>query len=234
MPFLRLARARSASSARGSDAHRRTNVLLVALLTSLLVLGGAPASVAHEELTGSAPEDGDVLTSAPQELRLTFSGDISPLGAQVQVTGPEDAVLDGDPRVAGAEVVHPLPADAPAGDYAVVWRVTSADGHPISGELSFTVETASTDGDTAAGTGTGGDTATVTDTAERSAATASGEDQDATTVRPEATARRDAPLAAGDVGGPADGGIPGWAWLAVGLAVLALGGIGVAALRGRA
>lgn len=208
----------------------------MALLTGLLVVGGAPASVAHDELTGSAPEDGDVLTSAPPELRLTFSGDISALGVQVQVTGPDDAVLDGDPRVAGAEVVHPLPADAPAGDYAVVWRVTSADGHPISGELSFTVETASTDGDTAAGTGTGegDDTATLTDMAGRSAATASGEDQDAATVRPEATARRDAPLAVGDVGGPADGGIPGWAWLAVGLAVLALGGIGVAALRGRA
>ena len=31
---------------------------------------------------------------------------------------------------------------APAGAYTVEWRVTSADGHPISGSFSFTAEAA--------------------------------------------------------------------------------------------
>jgi hypothetical protein len=31
----------------------------------------------------------------------------------------------------------PLAANAPAGNYTVAWRVTSADGHPVTGTLHF-------------------------------------------------------------------------------------------------
>jgi hypothetical protein len=35
-------------------------------------------------------------------------------------------------------------AGGPAGAYTVVWRVTSADGHPVSGTFAFTADEAST------------------------------------------------------------------------------------------
>ena len=37
-------------------------------------------------------------------------------------------------------VAQSIGPDAPAGTYTVQWRVTSADGHPISGTFGFTAE----------------------------------------------------------------------------------------------
>src|SRR5690606_20404665 len=69
------------------------------------------------------------------------SGEVGELGTQVAVTGPDgESVVDGEPVVDGTEVEQALTDDLAAGSYDVVWRVTSQDGHPISGELGFTVE----------------------------------------------------------------------------------------------
>jgi hypothetical protein len=48
-------------------------------------------------------------------------------------------------QVDGATVVQPLTADLPAGGYTVDWRVTSADGHPLSDRFAFTVAGGATD-----------------------------------------------------------------------------------------
>ena len=50
-------------------------------------------------------------------------------------------------------------AAGPAGAYTVVWRVTSADGHPVSGTFGFTADQAS-----ASTTATSAPTATATTT----------------------------------------------------------------------
>lgn len=55
-------------------------------------------------------------------------------------TGPDGAVVSvGDPEVLGATVRQPLAEGLPAGAYTVDWRVTSGDGHPITGSIGFTV-----------------------------------------------------------------------------------------------
>jgi hypothetical protein len=41
---------------------------------------------------------------------------------------------------AAASSSHGQAAGAPAGRYTVDWRVTSADGHPITGSLAFTAQ----------------------------------------------------------------------------------------------
>ena len=43
---------------------------------------------------------------------------------------------------------RPWPADAPAGDYTVTYRITSDDGHPVTGAFSFHA-TVGLDGSTA-------------------------------------------------------------------------------------
>ena len=44
----------------------------------------------------------------------------------------------GEPRLVDNTVTQALQPGSPAGRYVVEWRVTSADGHPISGTFSFT------------------------------------------------------------------------------------------------
>lgn len=126
-----------ATTARPAAALTRT---LLALLAALACAVGAvlPAA-AHDALTGSTPADGATVEAPPASVDLTFTEPPLALGTEVQVTGPDGAsVADGPVTLSGTTVSQPLVADLPAGVYAVVWRVTSADGHPISGELSFT------------------------------------------------------------------------------------------------
>jgi copper resistance protein C len=47
---------------------------------------------------------------------------------------------DGEVQITDTEVSQPIKADAPAGEYSVVWRVVSSDAHPIEGNFTFTVE----------------------------------------------------------------------------------------------
>lgn len=105
------------------------------------MLGLAAPASAHDELVSSDPASGTAVDALPAQITLTFSGavlaDLD--GNQVQVTDATgQALADGDPVVQDNVVSQPL-AGAAEGAVAVVWRVVSADGHPVSGEFSFTV-----------------------------------------------------------------------------------------------
>jgi hypothetical protein len=58
------------------------------------------------------------------------------------ITGPEGPVQVGKPSLVDNTVTQDLQPGSPAGAYTVDWRVTSADGHPISGSFTFTAEAA--------------------------------------------------------------------------------------------
>lgn len=117
---------------------RPTAALLAA--AALTLLPALPAS-AHDELTAVSPEPGSVLTTPPEELELTFSGEVMDIGHQVRVTDSEGrSVTEGELEPRGNRVVQPL-ADAGPEDetYHVVWRVVSGDGHPIEGTFAYEV-----------------------------------------------------------------------------------------------
>ena len=119
---------------------RRLGVLLG--LAALLVVLCDPPVLAHAELSRATPADGKALSRQPGEVRLFFDEPVRAEFDPVKVTDENgDRVDDGeadtlteDPDVLVAEM-----GDLPAGDYTVEWRVTSADGDPISGEYGFSV-----------------------------------------------------------------------------------------------
>ncbi|MFI0820197.1 copper resistance protein CopC [Streptomyces sp. NPDC021098] len=122
-----------------------------AVLAGLLVCAApvavatAPPAAAHTELTGSTPDDGTRLATAPGRVALTFNDPMDARYSRVAVTGASGRSLTaGAATVAGRTVTQALAADAPPGRYTVGYRVVSADGHPVSGSLTFTVATART------------------------------------------------------------------------------------------
>ena len=115
------------------------SVLLGSVLFGCSLLLAAPAR-AHDVLIGTDPADGARLSAAPAAIVLTFAEQALRTGTRVQVTGPDGAPVAAAPvQVVGSTVTQPLDTGLPAGGYTVLWRVTSADGHPVSGRLAFTV-----------------------------------------------------------------------------------------------
>jgi len=118
--------------------------LAASLLAAFVVLFSPVSASAHDALTSSSPESGATVEVLPSEITLTFSADlITGEGAtEVVVTDAAGAsVTDGAAVTEGPTVTQPLAAEAEAGEYHVVWKVVSSDGHPTSGEYFFTVST---------------------------------------------------------------------------------------------
>ena len=129
---------------------RRTLRLFLVLVTAtfgaaLLGLAAGESRPVHAQntLEESDPTDGQVLSSSPREIRLTFA---EPIGNANLLT----VACDGDPftdhtppevgdnrRTLAVEVLQPMPA----GDCTVSWQVSEATGEPgPEGEFSFTVQ----------------------------------------------------------------------------------------------
>lgn len=138
--------ARHASPARhGSTTWRPLAALISALLVLLgsavtLVVAAGPAA-AHDVLVSTSPATGSTVTRTPSRVVLTFTDPALSIGTQMVVSGPAGPVTVPPPRVVDNTVVQDLPGASPAGRYTVRWRVTSADGHPVSGDVSFTSRT---------------------------------------------------------------------------------------------
>jgi methionine-rich copper-binding protein CopC len=123
-----------------------SRIARVILGTVLLVVAGlaitATSASAHNVLKSSNPAQGEALARTPSSVVLTFDEPSVALGTKLVVTGPTGPVQVGAPQLVDTTVTQDLQPGAPAGKYTVDWRVTSADGHPISGSFSFTTEAA--------------------------------------------------------------------------------------------
>ena len=110
-----------------------------------MALAGAGVASAHAARIATDPAENAVLTQGPQRVSATFNEELQAEFAAMTVVGPDGNLWStGDPQVQGAVIgvgVQPL---GPAGTYTVNYRVTSADGHPVSGSWSFRLTVAAT------------------------------------------------------------------------------------------
>jgi copper transport protein len=118
---------------------------LEAVAATVAIIGmPARAAFAHAALETSTPAANSVLEDAPTEVVLDFDEDIEIGLADVRVFGADGVALEVGRPAAGADGTV-LTASLPQmgdGIYAVIWKVTSADGHAVEGAFSFQVGTA--------------------------------------------------------------------------------------------
>ena len=179
----------------------------------------APVAVAHSVLVSIDPEDGSELDTPPDEIVLTFNEEINQNFASVAVTAGDDRAtrVVGDPSVAG-EVVTVEVDDLGPGAYTVGYRVTSSDGHVVSGSSVFTVTGGA--GGAEAGAQSGGESGSQP-AAGGDASPAGGSD----------TGAGDEADVADETSGE-DTGINPAIWVVGGLAILLIGGAFVLLRRG--
>jgi methionine-rich copper-binding protein CopC len=123
----------------------RAIVVLATVAAAMLI--GAGAAQAHNALVSTDPADGSTVAVAPARVTLTFNEPARSLGTEIVVTAPDGSTVSvGDAVLAGSTVSQDVTGVLSAGAYTVTWRVTSADGHPLEGALSFTATDATTIG----------------------------------------------------------------------------------------
>ncbi len=136
----------NASEARTSvlRPHATLRLLVAASLCVLASLALTTTAHAHTELVSSTPAAGGVAPLALDRVVLTFSTDLVDAGTAI-------AVLDAQGREVPVHDVesHDSTVDArinlgATGPHTLRYRVVGQDGHPIVGELSFTVDASAT------------------------------------------------------------------------------------------
>ncbi len=122
--------------------RRPWHLVFVLLVVPLLLLAGGGSASAHAVLKDVDPVDGSVLKTSPEAVTLTFSESVGLLDDSIRVFDPGNRRVHtgeqehADGRADTARVTLPR---LPQGSYIVAWRVVSADSHPVSGALTFSV-----------------------------------------------------------------------------------------------
>jgi methionine-rich copper-binding protein CopC len=119
--------------------------LLVLTLSIPLFMASTPIAEAHSTLVSSLPRSGSILTAIPAKVTLTFNERLLVLAGEhpnsIAVTSPSGhSVTTGPTSVKGNSVSIDVNPKKVSGKFRVSYRVVSADGHPISGEIFFTVK----------------------------------------------------------------------------------------------
>jgi len=210
---------------------------LIALLTALAAVGFAGPAAAHDVLISSDPADGSTVQTAPATVTLTFDQPVQDFEPVITMTGPDgQSYQSGSPTVDSTVVTSAVGEITQAGEYVIAYRVVSADGHPVTGEVKFQFNGAgsaaagtppvagtSTAGTGAVGTGAVGTGAVGTSTAGTGAAGTASAAPTAPTSAPVSTAAV-APASSSP-------GLSGWVWAALALAAVLIIAAVVVVLR---
>jgi len=113
--------------------------LFAALVAIALALAAMIGPVgAHSELRLSEPGDGAVLQAPPQQLKLAFNETVQLTALRLLAEGGERIALPTREIAGRKQEEIALPVLFP-GAYRVDWAAISADGHPISGTIRFSI-----------------------------------------------------------------------------------------------
>ena len=103
-----------------------------------LALCAGPAA-AHNELIGSIPEVGSSVATAPEVVELAFDQPVQREFDQLAVLDEDDGHHEqGEVEIVGGRVRQPV-GELEPGRYRITYRIVSADGHPVTGTVTFTV-----------------------------------------------------------------------------------------------
>lgn len=127
-----------------SKKHSAPVAGLATLLIALgSVLGISTPAAAHDDFVSSYPQADTTIKGSPDEITLSFSGALTDMedASVIEVLDQQGANVAIDaPGISGTSITQHLTPEAATGVFTVRWKVVSADGHPVSGEYTYTVE----------------------------------------------------------------------------------------------
>ena len=113
--------------------------VLAALAGAASLLAGVPAW-AHAHLVASNPK-ADATVAAPKTITLTFNEKLVPAFSSFELVTPAHGKVAVKTVVSkdGKSISGAPQGVLAAGAYKIAWKVASADGHHMTGEIAFKV-----------------------------------------------------------------------------------------------
>jgi methionine-rich copper-binding protein CopC len=115
------------------------------LFTFIFFLAFVSSALAHTGLESSSPQDGDIINKELQQVTLTFESKIEQGSTfELQNSNGEDIPVE-NISLSENQMVGNFSNPLENGEYQANWNIIGADGHPIEGEFSFTVDLPATE-----------------------------------------------------------------------------------------
>jgi copper transport protein len=121
-------------------------VTAVAVAVGIVAFATPGVASAHAILDSSSPGSSQVLSSQPTQITLTFNEEIESKLGNIRLFNADQKEIRIDKTERSAADNRTAFANLPElknGVYIVVWRVVSADGHPVNGAFPFEIGTVS-------------------------------------------------------------------------------------------
>lgn len=120
---------------------RAAALMAVVAMTGAVSIGPAiSAASAHSKLVSSTPQDGAVLETAPALVEFTFDEELLDGTTVISINDDRGNPIATTPvEPTGTTISAPWPDGAGVGTFQVAYRIVSADGHPVSGAITFQV-----------------------------------------------------------------------------------------------
>ena len=117
---------------------------LIALLLMVILLTPTN-SYAHTTLVSSSPKERAVLNTSPKTISLTFNENLIKIsGKNISrislLDSSKKPVALGKITLNRSKLTAPVQSILATGKYTIRYRVVSADGHPVTGTINFSVK----------------------------------------------------------------------------------------------
>jgi len=137
----------AATGARAMSLQYLKRIVAVVVMLFAIFLTISPTSAsAHSVLDSSSPSASSVLSESPPEVRLDFNEHVESHLGKISLFDQKQHSIAVGKLVRSTSDQSIVSAKLPSlkdGVYVVVWRVLSADGHPVSGAFPFEIGTTS-------------------------------------------------------------------------------------------
>ncbi|MFJ5758610.1 copper resistance protein CopC [Neobacillus sp. NPDC093182] len=112
----------------------------IALLSTLLFFIFGANVFAHSHLEDSTPKNGEIVTESLTAITLTFETAIEPTSSFTLMDEKNAFIPLSEVSINGDQLIANVEDNLTNGAYTINWKIIGEDGHPLEGDIPFTVQ----------------------------------------------------------------------------------------------
>ncbi|WP_335715047.1 copper resistance CopC family protein [Neobacillus drentensis] len=112
----------------------------ISLIASMLFFLLGTTVFAHSHLESSSPKNGEVLTQPLKEIALTFETTLESTSTFTLEDSKGTSIPLSKVSIEGNKLIGTLNNELANGGYKIHWKIIGTDGHPLEGDISFSVQ----------------------------------------------------------------------------------------------